>query len=146
MIRKWPQKSILGILAGWYLLVNCLVPFFHHHSVGYATCLGLGSQPGHCQASHLSHDAHEPHVASTDPSQMSRLTNTREGHSCLFCTYLSQLQPFKRLRSGAGTHTLPCSQPMIPCTNMDHFVSSPWTTSIILRGPPVEPCWDTHLA
>jgi hypothetical protein len=142
-MRRWPQKSILGMLAGWYLLVNCLVPLFHHHSKGNAACPRLGSEPGHCHTTHLSHNAHEPHVAATNLSQMSRLTNTREGHSCLFCTYLSQLQTFKRLRSGAWTLILPCSQPMIPCTNMDHFMSSPWTTSIILRGPPLGQYWDT---
>jgi len=146
MIRRWPQKALLGILASWYLLINCLLPLFHHHSDGYATCLGLGAEPVYCQATHLSHDTHDPYVVSTGISQVSRFTTVHVSHLCSFCTYLNQIQTFKRLQSSVWTQVQPRSQSMVLRENTDHFISSQWATSISLRGPPLGQCWDTILA
>ena len=146
MTQRWSQKKILGILAGWYLFTNCLMPLFHHHSERYTQNLGLGSEPVCCQTAHISHDTHDPHAMATGISQVSSPFTVHGRHLCSFCTYLNQLQPFKRLQSRVWTHVPLRSRPRVLCENTDHIISSQWCTCIILRGPPSEPCWDTRLA
>ena len=135
---QWPRKNILGALASWYLLVNCLIPFIHRCDASHYTCKldweGCGAIKSFCPAhEHYLDQSAEPSTLNEGMSASGRAS----GHLCLICAYLYKSKWAKSAPTGllAGIHSRGRSG--FVCVGTCHVIHRPWSTSIILRAPPI---------
>jgi hypothetical protein len=138
MAGTWPRRSILGLLVGWYVLVNCMIPLFHRCDATHHACKIDGRMHGATKAFCPAHDRHHDHGAEPSRINEGALTPDRAaGHLCLICAYLykSKWATFAPIGLLAEIHNR--SRSVFVCVGTCHMINRPWSTSIILRAPPI---------
>lgn len=139
MASKWLRTVMLVWLAGWYGLLGCLLPLFHHCETGFRTCPLNIENPQTtqtCSHDHVGHFEDYPIEVSTFDSTLTLDDHTAQ--ICFACIYQIQSKSSSELTFSTPIHTNHTKRWLPRLAATQTLVRRLWCTSIILRGPPSE--------